>query len=45
MYTSLTHAGFSHNQVDQAMTATVKFGGDLMDALDWLCLNTRNGKV
>jgi len=26
------------------MTGTVLLGGDLIDALDWLCLNTPNGK-
>jgi len=37
-------AGFSVDQVEQAMMATVCNGGDLHDALDWLCLNLPNGK-
>ena len=40
---SLSKAGFKHNQIEQAMTNTVQYGGDLIDALDWLCLNLANG--
>ena len=40
---SLSKAGFKHNQIEQAMTNTVQYGGDLVDALDWLCLNLANG--
>ena len=43
MYNSLHHTGFSHNQIEQAMNNTVLYGGDLMDALDWLCLNLADG--
>lgn len=42
MYTSLAGAGFSHSQIEQTMTNTVLHGGDLIDALDWLCLNLAN---
>ena len=41
---SLSKAGFKHSQIEQAMTNTVQYGGDLIDALDWLCLNLANGK-
>lgn len=43
VYNSLSTAGFSQRQVEGAMSATVAMGGDLHDALDWLCLNTPNG--
>ncbi|OWF52378.1 ATP-dependent RNA helicase Dhx29 [Mizuhopecten yessoensis] len=45
MYTSLQGAGFSHNQIEQAMNNTVTYGGDLIDSLDWLCLNLANDKL
>lgn len=43
MYTSLIQAGFSHTQIEQALNNSVLHGGDLIDALDWLCLNIANG--
>ncbi|XP_033752111.1 ATP-dependent RNA helicase DHX29-like isoform X2 [Pecten maximus] len=45
MYSSLQGAGFSHNQIEQAMSNTVTYGGDLIDSLDWLCLNLANDKL
>ncbi|CAG2189992.1 DHX29 [Mytilus edulis] len=45
MYTSLAGAGFSHSQIEQTMTNTVLHGGDLIDALDWLCLNLANNQL
>ncbi|XP_013409135.1 ATP-dependent RNA helicase dhx29 [Lingula anatina] len=45
MYNSLSGAGFSHDQIDKALTNTVIYGGDLIDALDWLCLYTPNDKL
>ncbi len=44
MYSSLSRAGFRHAQIEQAMSSVVQQGGDLIDALDWLCLNLANGK-
>jgi len=44
MYEALRTTGFTADDVEQAMTATVCRGGDLYDALDWLCLNLPNGK-
>jgi len=41
---SLDDAGFTHRQIELAMENSVLHGGDLIDALDWLCLNTSNGK-
>ncbi|KAH9508703.1 ATP-dependent RNA helicase dhx29 [Bulinus truncatus] len=45
VYNSLSDAGFSKNQVEAAMSATIVCGGDLLDALDWLCLNTQNDQL
>lgn len=36
--------GFKHAQITDAMKNTIGLGGDLNDALDWLCLNSNNGK-
>jgi len=44
MYEALRATGFTVDEVERAMTATVCRGGDLHDALDWLCLNLSNGK-
>ncbi|XP_025083145.1 ATP-dependent RNA helicase DHX29-like isoform X2 [Pomacea canaliculata] len=45
VYNSLSGAGFSHHQIEAAMTATIMKGGDVHDALDWLCLNTANDQL
>ena len=44
MYEALRKVGFTADDVERAMMATVCRGGDLYDALDWLCLNLPNGK-
>jgi len=44
MYESLRKVGFTADDVERVMSATVCLGGDLYDALDWLCLNLPNGK-
>ena len=44
MYEALRATGFTADDVERAMSATVCRGGDLYDALDWLCLNLPNGK-
>ncbi|XP_071942254.1 ATP-dependent RNA helicase dhx29-like [Antedon mediterranea] len=38
-YNSLSNVGFQHNHISDAMSHVIKNGGDLHDALDWLCLN------
>ncbi|XP_033098056.1 ATP-dependent RNA helicase dhx29-like [Anneissia japonica] len=38
-YNSLSNIGFQHSHVSDAMSHVIKNGGDLHDALDWLCLN------
>ncbi|KAK3103438.1 hypothetical protein FSP39_019253 [Pinctada imbricata] len=45
MYTSLSQAGFSQSQIETCMNNTVMYGGDLIDALDWFCLNLPNEKL
>ncbi|GAB1597821.1 ATP-dependent RNA helicase DHX29-like [Argonauta hians] len=42
VYTCLARAGFKHAQIESAMRNTLIYGGDLIDALDWLCLNISN---
>ena len=44
LYICLQRAGFKSGQIEQAMSNVVHYGGDLIDALDWLCLNLANGK-
>ncbi|XP_041377574.1 ATP-dependent RNA helicase DHX29-like [Gigantopelta aegis] len=45
VYNSLSNAGFSHKQIEGAMSNCIFYGGDLIDALDWLCLNTPNDQL
>ncbi|WAR09447.1 DHX29-like protein, partial [Mya arenaria] len=45
IYTNLSNAGFTHKQIEQSMENTILHGGDLIDALDWLCLNLPNDKL
>ncbi|XP_071109259.1 ATP-dependent RNA helicase dhx29-like [Haliotis cracherodii] len=45
LYNNLSDAGFSQKQIEAAMNNTVAHGGDLISALDWLCLNTRNDEL
>jgi len=40
---SLRAINFQPNQIEQAMTAIVLKGGDIVDTLDWLCLNLPDG--
>ena len=44
MYCALESAGFKHSQIEKAMLHTVPVGGNLISALDWLCLNTPDGE-
>ncbi|XP_067658403.1 ATP-dependent RNA helicase dhx29-like [Haliotis asinina] len=45
LYNNLSDAGFSQKQIEAAMNNTVAHGGDLISALDWLCLNTKNDEL
>ncbi|XP_012946084.1 ATP-dependent RNA helicase dhx29 [Aplysia californica] len=45
VYDSLLGTGFSRTQVEAAMSNCIMGGGDLIDALDWLCLNTQNDQL
>ncbi|XP_064594320.1 ATP-dependent RNA helicase DHX29-like [Liolophura sinensis] len=38
VYESLSQTGFKHDQIEKAMNHIIPLGGDLVDALDWLCL-------
>lgn len=35
---------FKTEHIEEAMKSSVLYGGDLHSALDWLCLNLRDGK-
>uniref|UniRef100_A0A8C5M5E8 ATP-dependent RNA helicase DHX29 n=1 Tax=Leptobrachium leishanense TaxID=445787 RepID=A0A8C5M5E8_9ANUR len=39
LYVALQELGFKADHIEEAMTNTVLYGGDLHSALDWLCLN------
>ena len=41
---SLVAAKFQTRHIEQAMTTVVAKGGDIVDVLDWLCLNLPDGK-
>ncbi|KAK3737105.1 hypothetical protein RRG08_016411 [Elysia crispata] len=45
VYNNLSAAGFTRSQVESAMSNTIMCGGDLIDALDWLCLNIQNDQL
>ncbi|XP_071825877.1 ATP-dependent RNA helicase dhx29-like isoform X2 [Apostichopus japonicus] len=45
LYNSLSSVGFKHAQITDAMKNTIGLGGDLNDALDWLCLNSNNDEL
>jgi hypothetical protein len=34
---------YGNAHIEQTLSSTVLHGGDLIDALDWLCLNLANG--
>lgn len=41
---SLNAANFHPRHIEQAMTAVIAKGGDIVDILDWLCLNLPDGE-
>ncbi|XP_050404542.1 ATP-dependent RNA helicase dhx29 [Patella vulgata] len=45
VYNSLSGAGFQQKQIENAMNNTIMKGGDLITALDWLCLNIPNDQL
>ncbi|RUS82856.1 hypothetical protein EGW08_009378, partial [Elysia chlorotica] len=45
VYNNLSSVGFTRSQVESAMSNTIMCGGDLIDALDWLCLNVQNDQL
>lgn len=44
LYTALQKFQFKTEHIEEAMKSSVLYGGDLHSALDWLCLNLRDGK-
>ncbi|XP_063312471.1 ATP-dependent RNA helicase dhx29-like [Pelobates fuscus] len=44
LYVALQELSFKSEHIEEAMTNTVLYGGDLHSALDWLCLNLPDGK-
>ncbi|ESO82988.1 hypothetical protein LOTGIDRAFT_134296, partial [Lottia gigantea] len=45
VYNSLSDAGFTQKQIENTMNNTIMKGGDLITALDWLCLNIANDQL
>lgn len=44
LYTALQKFHFKTGHIEEAMKSSVLYGGDLHSALDWLCLNLKDGK-
>ncbi|PIO27879.1 hypothetical protein AB205_0180180 [Aquarana catesbeiana] len=45
LYTALQEFNFKAEHIEEAMTNTILYGGDLHSALDWLCLNLPDGAL
>ncbi|XP_018423692.1 PREDICTED: ATP-dependent RNA helicase DHX29 [Nanorana parkeri] len=45
LYMALQEFNFKSEHIEEAMTNTVLYGGDLHSALDWLCLNLPDGAL
>ena len=45
LYTALQKFSFKTDHIEEAMKSSVLYGGDLHSALDWLCLNLKDGRV
>ncbi|KAM9328858.1 ATP-dependent RNA helicase DHX29 isoform 1-T1 [Gastrophryne carolinensis] len=45
LYMALQDLSFKAEHIEEAMTNTVLYGGDLHSALDWLCLNLADGDL
>uniref|UniRef100_A0A8C4F1E8 ATP-dependent RNA helicase DHX29 n=1 Tax=Dicentrarchus labrax TaxID=13489 RepID=A0A8C4F1E8_DICLA len=43
LYTALQKFNFKREHIEEAMKSSVLYGGDLHSALDWLCLNLKDG--
>uniref|UniRef100_A0A665UWD4 ATP-dependent RNA helicase DHX29 n=1 Tax=Echeneis naucrates TaxID=173247 RepID=A0A665UWD4_ECHNA len=43
LYTALEKFNFKREHIEEAMKSSVLYGGDLHSALDWLCLNLKDG--
>lgn len=45
LYSALQKFQFKTEHIEEAMKSSVLYGGDLHSALDWLCLNLKDGKT
>ncbi|CAB1452431.1 unnamed protein product [Pleuronectes platessa] len=45
LYTALQKFNFKREHIEEAMKSSVLYGGDLLSALDWLCLNLRDDEL
>ncbi|XP_034458909.1 ATP-dependent RNA helicase DHX29 [Hippoglossus hippoglossus] len=45
LYTALEKFNFKREHIEEAMKSSVLYGGDLLSALDWLCLNLRDEEL
>ncbi|XP_029025221.1 ATP-dependent RNA helicase DHX29 isoform X2 [Betta splendens] len=45
LYTALQKFNFKREHIEEAMKSSVLYGGDLLSALDWLCLNLRDEEL
>lgn len=43
LYLALQKFKFKTEHIEEAMKSSVLYGGDLHSALDWLCLNLKDG--
>lgn len=45
LYTALQKFNFKREHIEEAMKSSILYGGDLHSALDWLCLNLKDGNT
>ncbi|XP_060916753.1 ATP-dependent RNA helicase DHX29 [Labrus mixtus] len=45
LYTALQRFNFKREHIEEAMKSSVLYGGDLLSALDWLCLNLKDEEL
>ncbi|XP_019938004.2 ATP-dependent RNA helicase DHX29 [Paralichthys olivaceus] len=45
LYTALQKFNFKREHIEEAMKSSVLYGGDLLSALDWLCLNLKDDEL
>ncbi|KAM9735606.1 LOW QUALITY PROTEIN: ATP-dependent RNA helicase DHX29 [Menidia menidia] len=45
LYTALEKFKFKREHIEEAMKSSILYGGDLLSALDWLCLNLQDEEL